>query len=338
MAGFSNPIIGGGGGLVYPSIHSPNFITGVSGWTINKDGSAQFNNLTIRGVFEGTDFIINSAGAFFYSGTPAAGNLVTSITSAAGSDQFGNSYEAGVQIHSTGSSGANINLTTSGGVPLGFFSTGAAEETTAANIQALITDPGSAELLTLFAVGPQIATYIDYVNMQLNGPSKDGADTAGGALAYSDRVTGTEHLPLEWGAPGVIIYAGTIGALEPGTGTASVAMVQETLHALTPLTNGWAGSGNGVNGFNYELLPDGTVYLEWDLQTPNNNPGVIGTLPAAYRPSVARNIISGWYGTGPVAYNDQFSPHFAVGTNGAITPASIFVGAMAMFGTAIMHL
>lgn len=55
--GFSNPIIGGGGSLVYPSIHSPNYVPSQSGWTINKDGTAEFADLTVRGkiIVEGTD-------------------------------------------------------------------------------------------------------------------------------------------------------------------------------------------------------------------------------------------------------------------------------------------
>jgi hypothetical protein len=78
-----------------PAIQSPNFVTTVSGWTINADGSAEFNNLSIRGTFNGTDFIINSSGAFFYSSTPAAGNLIASIAPAAGTDASGNNYLAG---------------------------------------------------------------------------------------------------------------------------------------------------------------------------------------------------------------------------------------------------
>jgi len=83
----------GGGSLVLPSVHSPGYITGISGWTINKDGSAEFNNLTVRGVFLGLDFILNSNGLFFYNGTPAFGNLKISIVSnGGGTDQFGNVY------------------------------------------------------------------------------------------------------------------------------------------------------------------------------------------------------------------------------------------------------
>jgi hypothetical protein len=48
------------------------------------------------GVFNGTNWIQNSSGTFFYSGTPAAGNLIASIASAGGADSFGNNYGAGI--------------------------------------------------------------------------------------------------------------------------------------------------------------------------------------------------------------------------------------------------
>jgi hypothetical protein len=125
MSGFANPIIGGGGSLVYPSIHSPNYAAGTSGWTIKKDGSAEFNNLTIRGTFDGTDFIINSGGAFFYSGTPAAGNLIASITSASGTDSFGNTYQQGITSYQGGAAGyvkmlaGLLNFSNSAGISTG---------------------------------------------------------------------------------------------------------------------------------------------------------------------------------------------------------------------------
>jgi hypothetical protein len=83
-----------------PAVQSPNFTTGVSGWTINADGSAEFNNLTIRGTFDGTDFEVSANGAFFYSAAPAAGNLAYSITTAAGTDSFGNHYLSGATSYS----------------------------------------------------------------------------------------------------------------------------------------------------------------------------------------------------------------------------------------------
>lgn len=46
---FKNDAIGGESGeLVRAAIHSPNYVPGVSGWTINRDGYAEFNNVNIR--------------------------------------------------------------------------------------------------------------------------------------------------------------------------------------------------------------------------------------------------------------------------------------------------
>lgn len=46
---FSNPVVGGSGGeLIRESIKSPDFVEGVSGWIIRRDGSAEFNNVSIR--------------------------------------------------------------------------------------------------------------------------------------------------------------------------------------------------------------------------------------------------------------------------------------------------
>ena len=92
-----DPVVGGTV-LRRAAVQSPNYVSGSSGWTINADGSAEFNNLAIRGTFDGTDFIINASGAFFYDGTPASGNLIISLAPAAGTDGFGNAYTKGIQL------------------------------------------------------------------------------------------------------------------------------------------------------------------------------------------------------------------------------------------------
>ena len=51
-------------------------------------------------TFSGVNFVINTQGAFFYSGTPASGNLICSVAPASGADVFGNTFTAGVQIAS----------------------------------------------------------------------------------------------------------------------------------------------------------------------------------------------------------------------------------------------
>lgn len=63
--GFSDAITAGTT-LLIPAIQSPNYVAGISGWAIFKNGTAEFNNMTIRGIFNGTNFVIDSAGIFFY--------------------------------------------------------------------------------------------------------------------------------------------------------------------------------------------------------------------------------------------------------------------------------
>ncbi len=46
---FSNPLTGGDGALIYPRIKSPDYVPGVSGWSIERDGSSEFNDVVMRG-------------------------------------------------------------------------------------------------------------------------------------------------------------------------------------------------------------------------------------------------------------------------------------------------
>lgn len=81
------------GNLIIPGVHSNNYVPGSSGWTINADGSAEFNNIVIRG---GT---VVSGLALYYAGTPANGNLIASISALQGTDAFGNTYLSGISSY-----------------------------------------------------------------------------------------------------------------------------------------------------------------------------------------------------------------------------------------------
>jgi len=67
-------------------------------------------------VFKGRLVVISgtstngSVGLFVYSGTPANGNLVASIASTAGTDQFGNAYQAGITSYDPSVTGNVVNL------------------------------------------------------------------------------------------------------------------------------------------------------------------------------------------------------------------------------------
>lgn len=112
---FRNSVVGGTT-LVRPAIKSPNFVTGVSGWSIDRSGSAEFNNVTIRGgtVISGT--------SLYYNGVPAVGNLVASITATAGTDTLGNAYLAGITTYANDGTGLFTQMQTDGDLALGYSS------------------------------------------------------------------------------------------------------------------------------------------------------------------------------------------------------------------------
>lgn len=88
MIEFQQPLTAGTV-LIRELIESQNFVPGSTGWGIYQDGSAEFNDVVIRG---GT---VVSGTALYYDGAPALGNLIMSISAAAGIDSFGNAYLQG---------------------------------------------------------------------------------------------------------------------------------------------------------------------------------------------------------------------------------------------------
>jgi hypothetical protein len=96
--GFNNPLVGGGGALVYPAIYSPGFkpaaplTSPTPSWGILKNGLAYFFGLTITGgslVFPGG--YVDATGMFTYNGTPGAGTLIQSTTPPSTTfDKYGN--------------------------------------------------------------------------------------------------------------------------------------------------------------------------------------------------------------------------------------------------------
>lgn len=204
MAGFSNPIIGGGGSLVYPSIHSPGFETGVTGWSIDKNGDAEFNDVTIRGTFFGVDFIFSADGLFVYGGTPALGNLAISVAAAATTaDSFGNAVQGG-GLKAYGTAGQSAFLGLFAGLANLRLGTGASFEKTAANLATGVSGAGAAQQLEGIISGPQgsHASQQDWVQVVMTSGSNGSGAKAGGSLLYIDSA-GAVHTIMNWNSTGI---------------------------------------------------------------------------------------------------------------------------------------
>lgn len=116
--GFSNQIIGGLSKLIRNAIMSPDYVPGVSGWSINKDGTAEFNDAVFRGTV-----VIDSIGEalLVYDGVPAAGNLILAIASVSGTDTFGNAFFAGLTQITTATNPSALHVFTNPAGDLGLI-------------------------------------------------------------------------------------------------------------------------------------------------------------------------------------------------------------------------
>lgn len=81
------------GELAIPSVRSPNYdpVAG-TGWSINQDGTASFNQVTI--VIQATGVAL-----LIYFPSPGLGNLIGSWAASATTDQFGNDVPQGINVN-----------------------------------------------------------------------------------------------------------------------------------------------------------------------------------------------------------------------------------------------
>jgi hypothetical protein len=284
--GFANDILGGAASLIRAAIKSPKLLSGSTGWSVNKDGSAEFNNVVIRGTIQAGHFIGTGEGQEFviYSGTPAANNLIASITSAPAVDSFGNFILP--------------QLASYGGTAGSYWA-----------LQQSIT--GS---------GPFIAAYSGVTMTAWTS----GAVAAAAAAVSWDLTGNTLFLkPLSVTNPAIgssssqvdaqsdfVFEAGWFArAAHPGTTDTA-----ETWQAMT-LLNSWA----NVAGFataRYRLTPLNQVEVIGALSAAAATASTFFTLPAAYRPATQQPVAAAGASASVPA---GLAPWIRVDTSGNLT-------------------
>lgn len=260
----------GMGALAIPSIFSPNFVTGVSGWSIQKTGNAEFNNLTIRGTFLGLDFIINSSGIFFYSGVPATGNLFMYWAVVAGTDAFNNTFFQGLFVGNP-ATGPQVTLVQqAGGASLQFPVFPASFFSQIANITAEnLSSSGQ-----VFFSGPALAQvgFTDWVQIALRafqGSTPAHADTIyvdANAVAHvyeSVSFFGSEYFAVR-----------QLFGVHPGTGTSNTNVSVQESWQTPSLINGWTTGGPITGGIRYRFIPLGAGMIE--IEGDIFNAGAVG--------------------------------------------------------------
>jgi len=301
------------GTIARPQYQSQNYVPGVSGWAIFKNGNVEFNSGTFRGTvtagqFTGADFIINSAGAFFYSGAPAAGNLIASIASVSGIDGFGNAYLSGFTNYNN-ATGNKVQIESSRIFLIPSGAVGAAAVSLAAvlsgvdGLQFTAPDPDGLHTQALLAVVSATNGYgvIQAANSVLNlKTSETPSAPANGTYLYVDAA----------GKLAQISQAGTAMQV-PGTQLATfpaIAVTQATLNNLAsatyPANDAEIGAvyelevnGNGIQGSTAQNLQVAVSFGGNTMATFTWGSGFAGT-NAAFRWKVKIRIICHTTGAG----------------------------------------
>lgn len=268
--GFDNPIVGGTA-LRIPAIQSPNFQAGSAGWIIRIDGSAEFNNLTVRGTFNGTNFILNASGFFIYSGTPASGNLIASIASAAGTDSFGNTYLEGIVTYS----GASFAALDAGNLFLGIIANG-------------YPTAGAVSLSGADGVFLSSPTSVS------NTASATAALVDGLTSVTPQSAAGYPHFDVGASTAGVTGWINGAWVHSTVNGGVSTA---ETWHTPT-FSGSWVTTGtlNGnstFQGMQYRMDAEDNVWISGGATTTAAG-GSIFTLPSGYFNSSRRHLVPCW--------------------------------------------
>ena len=144
----------------------------------------------------------------------------------------------------------------------------------------------------VFLNGPVLAAQGDFVGDVWNSAAAGGG--ANREFIYNDK-SGTPHEYAFMDNSGFHVQAGSVVAVQPGTGTVASPAVAESWHPGA-LINSWAGSGaGGPNGLWYRLLPTNEVEIIAEiLNTTATGNSVCFVLPSGYVPATSQNKPAGW--------------------------------------------
>lgn len=263
--------------------------------------------------------------------------LLIALASQAGTDGFANSFPQGILAKAGVIEGPEIIVGSAPNTQIELNSVGNVGTilfvfNNAAFSNAEVVGHILGSVAQVFQNGPKNNTvgFGDFVGEVYN--SSDGVSSSANlAFEYTDD-SGTARLYALMDASGFRIQAcPLLVATEPGTGTITTPATNEIWHSAS-LINSWSGSGGGVNGLFYRILPfgDGLVEIIADIvnATATGN-SICFTLPSGYRPAHAQNQPAGW--NNPVASNSATVPWVFVNTNGDIQITAIEVANKGIF-------
>ncbi len=235
MIDFSSDVVAGTV-LIRDAIQSPNYVAGVSGWTINADGTSEFNDVTVRGEL----FVTDPDGSYvrIYDQDPGSGALIEfGLPTASGAVLTPGSITSTDSVAGSGEPGLVFVSATVDGTPTGVINLISNTTLDISEIDLAATDislevDGSA----IHMLGANVNIELDPAGGNLNINSSNGATNIEGSLAVDGNVSFGSDLNVTGD-----IVAGGIGqelvADFAGGGVANVTPVNVTDGVITLAPN-----------------------------------------------------------------------------------------------------
>jgi hypothetical protein len=207
-----------------------------------------------------------------YSGTPAFGNLLASISGTNATDQYGNFVVAGVTVYGTGNSAIQMYL--QGGLPVLFLvPSGVVSATLPPNLFSESLSPGAANQRMQATLSTGKENGLDDAALQLFSESADATIAASALIEFGGTVTAKFTKLL---TQMLVPVVGTV----PGSSTA------ETWHLIT-LDAGWT-AGSPAPQYRMDVTNSSIQFTGIALHasfTTGTNINGSNPLPAGYRPA-----------------------------------------------------
>lgn len=244
--------------------------------------------------------IANNGAILFYSGNPGPGNLVGALSPKSGTDPFGNTYPQGYSLIM---GGQQIVMGILGGNPLIYWVTGNSHILNSGAIQAFQESTGTGAWDLFQIIGPESTINDDMALIVFASSSDDGTTSkANLTLQYRDQALNF-HAYERVDFAGVNVVAGSIAAVEPGTGTSSSNVAAAEVWHNMSLTASFTGVVGALPRYRKEADGGSTIVrLGGQIQTAvaTGAGTTASTLATGYIPGIAQHMASAFKTAGGV--------------------------------------
>lgn len=273
--------LAGGIFLIRPALRSPDYVAGTSGWTVNQDGSAEFNDVTVRGDLESANYVAGVSGWHLDVNGSAEFNDILVRGAAAGDVVVvGPSALPQVSIGSTPTSGY-VRWTTN-----------RPSEGRPSEIVGGVGNSGAAnEYSALVMAGPaQTGAANDHVRLLVRSqPADASAEAMVQALHFDGVSTLTEFYQLA--KPYMYLIGPRLIVQPEPSGNSAFFLSLDAAHTGRAIHVQKGGSTI------FEVHNDGTVDLTGELSAPNIQSGTVVITPT---------VANEWTANVPVAFPTPF--------------------------------